>query len=125
MAVKLMVVFSMVPRLKAYMNNIERLNQSIISSRDFQEVQKDYLLSLLLDADNIVLIRDIFIYKGKKMIFKGDQNQMSKEEFSLFLKDTIKPNLCKNYIVVVNDKDFYTINEDGVIFKYNNLNLTN
>lgn len=59
------------------------------------------------------------------MIFKGDQKQMSKEEFSLFLKDTITPNLCKNYIAVVNDKDFYTINEDGVIFKYNNLNLTN
>ncbi|MBS7256328.1 hypothetical protein [Flavobacterium branchiicola] len=103
------------------MNNIERLNQNLINSTDFQEIQKDYLLSLLLDTDNIVLIRDIFVYKGNKMIFKGNQKQIGKEEFSLFLRDTVNPNLCKNYIVVVNDKDVCIINEDGTILKYNNL----
>ena len=37
----------------------------------------------------------------------------------IFLKNELTSNLYKNYIVLVNNKEVYTINEDGVILQYN------
>lgn len=101
------------------MNNIENLNQNIINCKDYKEINKNNLSSKLSDTDNIVLIRDIFVYKGNKMIFKGSQKTITKNEFCLFLKNELTSNLYKNYIVLVNNKEVYTINEDGVILQYN------
>ena len=53
------------------------------------------------------------------MIFKGSQKTITKNEFCLFLKNELTSNLYKNYIVLVNNKEVYTINEDGVILQYN------
>ena len=50
------------------MNNIENLNQNIINCKDYKEINKDNLSSKLSDTDYIVLIRDVFVYKGNKMI---------------------------------------------------------
>ena len=101
------------------MNNIENLNQNIINCKDYKEINKNNLSSKLSDTDNIVLIRDIFVYKGNKMIFKGSQKTITKNEFCLFLKNELTSNLYKNYIVLVNNKEVYTINEYGVILQYN------
>ena len=101
------------------MNNIENLNQNIINCKDYKEINKDNLSSKLSDTDYIVLIRDVFVYKGNKMIFKGSQKTITKKEFCLFLKNELTSNLYKNYIVLVNNKEVYTINEDGVILQYN------
>lgn len=104
-------------------DNIEKLNQILINSTDFKKIDKDYFLSTLLDVDDIILIEDVFIYKGKKMIFRGNQKKVNKEDFSLFLREHIKNDLCRNYIIVINNKNVYTINEDGVINRYNNINI--
>ena len=101
------------------MNNIENLNQNIINCKDYKEINKDNLSTQLSDTDNIVLIRDIFVYKGNKMIFKKNKKTITKKEFCLFLKNEVTSNLYKNYIVLVNNKEVYTINEDGVILQYN------
>ena len=101
------------------MNNIENLNQNIINCKDYKEINKDNLSSKLSNNDYIELIRDVFVYKGNKMIFKGSQKTITKKEFCLFLKNELTSNLYKNYIVLVNNKEVYTINEDGVILQYN------
>ncbi|MFP3595647.1 hypothetical protein [Chryseobacterium sp. SIMBA_029] len=99
-------------------DNLEELKQHIISSKNFKEIKSEYLLSQLSDTDDIVLIRDIFVSKGKKLFFKGSQENISKDELEYFLKEELAPNLHNNYILVTNNKNVCTINEDGVILEY-------
>lgn len=105
-------------------DNLEELKQHIIASKNFKEIKSEYLLSQLSDTDDIVLIRDIFVSKGKKIFFKGEQKKIGKHELEYFLKEELTPSLHKNYILVTHNKNVYTINEDGIINEYTTLLLS-
>ena len=99
------------------MQTIEDLNKALIESKDYTEVSKDYLVSILSDTDKIILIRAIFVYKGEKSFFKGSKKEITSREFVSFLKDEVNPYWDEDYIVIINN-DVYYINEEGVISHY-------
>ncbi|MDV7695690.1 hypothetical protein N6B72_02040 [Chryseobacterium soli] len=99
-------------------NNLEELKQHIITSKNFKEIKSEDLLSQLSDTDDMVLIRDIFVSKGKKIFFKGNQEKINKAELGYFLKEKLTPSLHKNYILVINNENVCAITEDGIIYEY-------
>lgn len=99
-------------------DHLVELKQNIISSKIFKEIKKEQILSQISDNDHIILIKDIFIIKGKRSFFKGEQKKISKDELNDFFTEKLRPDLSKNYIIVTNNKEVYTINEDGIINEY-------